>query len=163
MQELGLQTLLGVGGLGEELPLLSGCVPCPQGGCCPEETKRKTFLSPGWEGWAGRGWGWATHQEGARLTQERVCRKRQQPGGRPNLLFRGDSLGRPLTAQPVRWRCFLSPVASSRPAAQVGWRRARCVGPRMPHLGERKGAHVLKWLFWVQVFLQKRNWLKNCV
>ena len=32
MQELGLQTLLGVGGLGEELPLLSGCVPCPQSG-----------------------------------------------------------------------------------------------------------------------------------
>ena len=48
-------------------------------------------------------------------------------------------MGRPLTAQPVRWRCFLSPVASSRPAAQVGWRRARCAGPRMPHLGERKG------------------------
>ena len=32
MQELGLQTLLAVGGLGEELPLLSGCVPCPRGG-----------------------------------------------------------------------------------------------------------------------------------
>ena len=46
MQELGLQTLLGVGGLGEELPLLSGCVPCPKWGC-PEETKRDTFLSPG--------------------------------------------------------------------------------------------------------------------
>ena len=41
--------------------------------------------------------------------------------GHPHLLLRGDSWGRPLTAQPVRWRCFLSPVASSRPAAQAGW------------------------------------------
>lgn len=57
----------------------------------------------------------------------------------PKSFIERGQVGRPLTAQPVRWRCFLSPVASSHPAAQVGWKRARCAGPRTPHLGERKG------------------------
>lgn len=50
----------------------------------------------------------------------------------------GWALG-PLTVQLVHWRCFLSPVASSRQAALVGWKRARCAGPQMHHLEERIG------------------------
>ena len=64
--------------------------------------------------------------------------------GHPNLLLRGDSWGRPLTA-PDHWRCFLTPAASSRPAAQAGWRRARCAGPRVPHLPWRLAPQWLGW------------------
>ena len=49
----------------------------------------------------------------------------------------------PLPAPLAGWRCFLSPAASSRLAAQVGWRRVRCAGPRKLHL---LGRPALQWL-----------------
>lgn len=64
----------------------------------------------------------------------------------PKSFIKGDSLGRPLTAQPVRWRCFLSPgwlhhVRQLRWAGE-GSRRASNASSR----GEERGPRwVLGW------------------
>lgn len=61
----------------------------------------------------------------------------------------------PLTAQLVHWRCFRSPAASSRQAAPVGRRRARCAGPAVRHLpgGPARGG----WGLWLRCWLQNAH------